>query len=205
MSDGTEPLAIDGKRIDRRLLEKRLSQRCNVAECQSWCCTGGVWLDLGQKENILANADMIKPYLPPERRDESQWFDGEIEEHPDYPSGRGEGTTVVADLTHPAGQTCIFLRPGDRHCALQVASTANGQHPWALKPFYCALHPIAMEGDLVQLDDDNEIYLEGGHCQRPGAEPIPLYSLFESELRMVLGDERYEELRRVAGSGLPSA
>ncbi len=205
MSDQTEPLMIDGKQIDRKLLETRLSARCRVAECQSWCCTGGVWLDLGQKDNILANAEMIKPFMPPDRRDLSQWFDGELEEHADYPSGWGEGTRVVTDRTHPAGQTCIFLRPEDRFCALQVASTTNGQHPWALKPFYCALHPITMEGDLILLDDDNEIYLEGGHCQRPGSEPMPMYELFEGELRLVLGDDRYEELKRLARSGLTSA
>ena len=198
MSDETEPLRINGKRVDRKLLEARPVQRCQTAECQSWCCTGGVWVDLWEKEKVLANAELIKPHLPPDRRDESLWFDGEQDDHLDFPSGRGEGTSVVEDPTHRAGQTCLFLRPEDRYCALQVASLANGQHPWSLKPLYCALHPLTMEDSFVQLDDANEIYVEGGHCQRPSAEFVPLYVLFESELRLVLGDEGYEVLKQLA-------
>ncbi|MEK7785606.1 MAG: hypothetical protein AAB658_09365, partial [Chloroflexota bacterium] len=71
-----------------------------------------------------------------------------------------------------------------------------------LKPFYCALHPLTMEGGFVQLDDANEIYIEGGHCQRSSAELVPLYVLFESELRLVLGDEGYAALQQAASDGL---
>lgn len=198
MSGETEPLRINGKRVDRKLLEARPTQRCQTAECQSWCCTGGVWVDLWEKEKVLANAELIKPHLPPDRRDESLWFDGEQDDHLDFPSGRGEGTSVVEDLTHKAGQTCLFLRPEDRYCALQVASLANSQHPWSLKPLYCALHPLTMEDGFVELDDTNEIYIEGGHCQRESSEAVPLYVLFESELRLVLGDEGYEVLGQLA-------
>ncbi|MBI3241326.1 MAG: hypothetical protein HYZ49_03435 [Chloroflexi bacterium] len=199
MSDETEPLRINGRLVERQLLEARPTQRCRIAECQSWCCTGGVWVDLWEKEKILANAEMIKPHLPLDRRDEALWFDGEQDSHLDFPSGRGEGTSVVSDPTHRAGETCIFLRPEDRYCALQSASLANGQHPWSLKPFYCALHPLTLENNVVQLDDANEIYIEGGHCQREAANSAPLWLTFESELRLALGDEGYEVLKREAG------
>ncbi|MEK7784783.1 MAG: hypothetical protein AAB658_05050, partial [Chloroflexota bacterium] len=151
------------------------------------------------------NAELIKPHLPPDRRSEALWFDGEQDDHLDFPSGRGEGTSVVQDPTHRAGQTCLFLRPEDRYCALQAASLANGQHPWSLKPFYCALHPLTMEGGFVHLDDENEIYIEGGHCQRSSSELVPLHVLFESELRLALEDEGYEVLSQLAtdASALP--
>ncbi len=198
MTDDGEPLLINGKHIQRKLLETRRTQRCLTAECQSYCCSGGVWVDLAERDKILANAAQVKPYLPPERRDESKWFDGVQEDDVDFPSGRGEGTAVVDDLTHKAGYTCIFLRPEDRYCALQFSSIVRGEHPWTLKPFYCALHPITTEGDSVELDDENEIYAEGGHCQRVTSAPMPLYITFEGELRLVLGDSGYEELKRVA-------
>ncbi len=193
-----EPLVIKGRRVDRKLLEPRPTQRCTTPECHSWCCMGGVWLDLGQKETILANAARIKPFLPPDRREEKQWFDGEREAHVDYPSGWGEGTTVVDDPTHPAGVTCIFLRPEDRYCALQMTSIACGEDPWSLKPFYCILHPLTIEGDLILLDDANFIYEEGGHCQREHRESVPLYVTFRAELTLVLGEDGYEELKRLA-------
>lgn len=198
MTDSKESLTINGKQVDRKLLEARPTQRCTTSDCQSWCCTGGVWVDLGEKEKILTHAEMIKPHLPADRRDESQWFDGQFDDDPDYPSGRGEGTQVVQDAAHPAGQTCVFLRPEDRYCALQVASIANGQHPWSLKPYYCALHPITITRNCVQLDDDNEIYIEGGHCQRANSIAVPLYVTFEGELRLALGDDGYDELKRAA-------
>jgi Zn-finger nucleic acid-binding protein len=195
MTDSRDWITINDRRVDRRLLEARPTQRCRTEECQSWCCTGGVWLDVKERDKILANAELIKPHLPPDRRDESRWFEGE-DEHPDYPTGRAVGTQVVDDPTHRAGHTCLFLRPEDRYCALQVTSLANSQHPWSLKPFYCALHPITTEYDQVMLDDDNEIYTEGGNCQRAAETALALYEVFENELKLVLGEEGYEMLKR---------
>ncbi len=196
-----EPFVIKGKKVERKLLESRPTQRCRISDCQAWCCTGGVWVDLREKEKILANAEKIKPFLPPTRRDESIWFDGVQEDGAEYPSGRGEGTTVVNDPTHPIGTTCIFLRPSDRYCALQAANTAHGEDPWDLKPFYCILYPLTVDEDLLQLDDANELYQEGGHCQRDCAEPVPLHITFQAELEYVLGQEGYAELARQGAGG----
>ena len=107
---------------------------------------------------------------------------------------------MVDDPTHPAGTTCVFLRPEDRYCALQTASIASGDPPWSLKPFYCILHPLTLEDDHLQLDDSNEIYHEGGHCQRPQDRETPLFVTFRAELEHVLGEDGYADLlRRVGG------
>lgn len=193
-----QPLLIEGRPVDRKLLGRLSTQRCVTDECQSWCCTGGVWVDLQEKEKILANAEKIKPLLPPGRRDESIWFDGERDSHLDFPSGWGEGTTVVLDPTHPAGETCIFLRPEDRRCAIQAASLANGEDPWSLKPFFCILHPLTTDDGVLRLDDDNEIYTEGGHCQRPHGQPVPLHVTFRSEMEFALGKAGYQKLVHLA-------
>lgn len=203
MTDEIEVLTIGDKRVDKRLIETRQSQRCRVEECQSWCCTGGVWVDRMEKERILANAELVKSHLPPARRDVATWFDGDIYEDSDFPSGQGEGTQVVTDTSHRAGQTCVFLRPEDRRCALQAAAIENGQHPWTLKPYYCALHPITFFGDLVRLDDDNEIYGEGGHCQRDHSQPIALYETFKDELTLILGEQGYRQLVDIAHQQKP--
>jgi len=196
-----ESLTIKGKRVGINVLEAKATQRCITTECQSWCCTGGVWIDSWEKEKILAQAEKVKPHLPEGRRDETRWFDGERDNHLDFPSGWGEGTAVVDDPTHPAGTTCIFLRPADRYCALQTASIANGDHPWSFKPFYCILHPLTIEHDHLHLDDANEIYHEGGHCQRPHDRETPLFVTFRAELEHVLGEDGYADLlRRVGGS-----
>ena len=195
-----EPLMINGKAVDPGLLEARALGRCRLAECQSYCCSGGVWIHLRQAEDILAHQDLVLAQMPADRQDPSQWFDGTDEPDDDYPeAGRCTGTAVVTDATHPAGQTCIFLRP-DRLCALQATGMSNGEHPWRYKPFYCALHPLVLEDGRLTLADDSEMYLEGGHCSRP--EPggmIPLYELYDVETKLVVGEAGWEALRAMRG------
>src|ERR1700694_41117 len=164
--DESEPLMIGGRAVDRGLLEARAIGRCRLEECQSRCCSGGVYIHTTQVDDILAHQDLIIPHLPPDRQDPSRWFDGLIEPDQDYPeAGPCMGTTVVDDPTHPAGATCIFLT-ADRRCALQTAGIAAGEHPWRFKPFYCALHPLGIEKGRLLLVEQSEIYQEGGNCQR---------------------------------------
>ena len=202
MDEAQGPVIRIGKwEVDARLLERRPVRRCTLAECQAHCCTGGVWIDIGEAHRIIQHAEMIKPFLPEDRRDEYEWFDGVTDQDEDYPTGWGMGTWVVNDPSHPVGTTCIFLRPEDRRCAIQAACMANGMHKWELKPSYCWLHPLTFSGNWLGLDDDNEIYLEGGSCQREDCDAmVPLYELFEEELRRFLGDEGFEALTRMAGT-----
>lgn len=188
-----EPPVINGLRLDPRLLESRLVRRCNLDECQAHCCTGGVWIDVGQAAALIRDAQRIRPYLSADRQDELTWFDGAVEADSDYPSGYGMGTRIVEDASHPVGTACVFLLP-DRRCALQAAALDQGLHPWTWKPTFCALHPITVTGGRVELDDANEIYQEGGSCQRCSEEAVPLYRLFEDELVLALGADGYAQL-----------
>ncbi len=193
------PLIVNGIAVDRALLDTREIGRCDLAECQSHCCSGGVYISLAEAEDILAHAEVIQPFLPEGRRNPDTWFDGSREPDNDHPQGGVcTGTSVIEDKSHPAGQTCIFLRP-DRLCALQYASIETGQHPWRFKPFYCALHPLVYEDKQLVLAEGSEIYAEGGSCNRPApGQPIPLYVLFDSELELALGAEGYRELKQAA-------
>jgi hypothetical protein len=193
-TDEVEPLMINNWPIDRRLLERRALRRCNLGECQSMCCNGGVWIHTRQVADILAHVDLILPHMPPERRDPSQWFDGTDELDTDYPAaGNATGTAVVEDPTHPAGQTCVFLN-ADRLCALQAASIASGEHPWRFKPFYCALHPLGLDDGWLVLVEGSEVYQEGGTCSQTADDLIPVYQLFDVETKLVLGEEGYAAL-----------
>lgn len=193
-AETTEPLMIGGRAVDPDLLEARALRRCRLEECQSYCCSGGVWIHLRQVDDILAHQALILPHLPSDRHDTSQWFDGTLEPDTDYPeAGDCTGTAVVEDATHPAGHTCIFLRP-DRLCALQAAGLANHEHPWRYKPFYCALHPLVLDEGELSLAEDSEMYKEGGNCNRPADELIPLYQLFDVETKLVLGEAGYAVL-----------
>ena len=195
----SEPLRIGGRAVEPGLLEARPMRRCDLAECQSMCCNGGVWIHATQAADILAHQDQIIPHLPLDRRDPALWFDGTEEPDDDYPeAGPCTGTAVVKDPTHPAGQTCIFLTP-ERLCGLQVAGMAAGEHPWRFKPYYCALHPLGLEAGMLVLVEHSEVFLEGGSCGRPSEDGvIPLYQLFDVEAKLRLGEDGYAELDRVA-------
>ncbi|MBI5715232.1 MAG: hypothetical protein HZC38_17680 [Chloroflexi bacterium] len=180
--------------VSKRLLATEPKQRCEISECEARCCAGGVLISLSHKEKILAHAALIQPHLPEERRDPALWFDGVLVQDADFPDGVAEGTHVVDDPTHPASETCIFLRPQDRYCALQMTSIVNDQHPWSLKPFFCALHPVTLDNGCVILDENNVIYQNGGHCQRASVITKPLYETFDVELQLILGEADYNEL-----------
>ena len=106
MSD-EEPL-IKGWRIDPIFMKDRSLRRCGLDDCRGWCCGLGVWVDLQHHRRILEHAELIKPYLPPERRDESRWFDGVIKEDIDFPCGKCTGTEV-ARIMHHFGAIVTFL------------------------------------------------------------------------------------------------
>jgi Fe-S-cluster containining protein len=168
-----------------------------LEECRAACCGHGVHVDLADASRIAQEADRITPHLPTDRRNVDAWFDGEVSEDEDFPSGHRVGTEVVPDPSHPAGTRCVFLRP-DNRCALQATSMAEGHHPWDLKPFYCALYPLVLFEGTLQLDDDNEIYTLGGTCQRAERVPTPLYLVFKEELVLALGQDGYNQLCSIA-------
>ena len=199
LEETLEPLNVNGFAVHPGLLEARPIRRCNLDECQAHCCGWGVSIQTKQVDDILAHQELIKPHLPLERRDAAKWFDGELEPEEDHPDGgMVNSTSVVEDPTHPTGHNCIFLRP-DRKCALQVAGIAAGEHPWRFKPFYCALHPITFDTHVIQLDQENELYVEGGSCNRPDpGNVIPLYQLFDLEMKLAIGEEGYAELDALA-------
>jgi len=192
-------ILINAIAVDAQLLETRPVRRCAIDDCQAYCCTGGVYIALNEVETVLAHQDLIRPHVAPERRDPALWFDNEVVPDDDHPrGGQVMGTRVLPDPSHPVGESCVFLRP-DRKCALQAAGLAAGEHPWRFKPFYCALHPLVYEEKRLVLSEHSEMYLEGGSCNRPQAGPaIPLYELFDDELRLALGEAGYAQLRTLA-------
>lgn len=156
------------------------------------CCGFGVYVDLAFASRIVDEAEIIKPHLPPDRRNVADWFDGEVKDDADFPSGAKVGTQIIPDPLNPAGTRCVFLRP-DQKCALQVASVAAKRHHWDLKPYYCCLYPVTLLDNGLELDEENEVYGLGGSCQRPGA-PVPMYKLLKDELVLALGQEDYDQL-----------
>ncbi|MCS7059951.1 MAG: DUF3109 family protein [Anaerolineae bacterium] len=191
------PVFIDDTLIDSSLLSSKPVRRCDVHQCQARCCSDGVWLDVGQARRIREHAELIAPYLPAERRNPDAWF-AEYHEDDHMPSGAYTGTTTVTDPTHPSGETCVFLRPEDRRCAIQVACVAHNMSAWELKPYYCCLFPLVDEWDGAQrrllLDESNDLFERGGSCSQPADAPQPIIQVYAEEVSLALGVQGYREL-----------
>ena len=186
------------ERVNPRMLESEPLQRCKLSECRGACCVFGVWVDVREKEDILRNARLILPHLPPNCREPDLWFAPVEDDDPNSPSGRVIHTAVETRPDHYGGTACIFCLE-DGKCALQVAAVANGLHPWRFKPFYCILHPLDLdEKGRITLDRSEEMVDEEGSCVRPAPHEIPLVTTFESELRYLLGEKSLRELQELA-------
>lgn len=147
-----------------------------------------------EADQLLENAALILPEMPEDRRNTAEWFDGREDVDEFSASGRVVHSRVVDNQKHYGGVSCVFLRD-DHKCAIQTAAQKAGKHPWALKPFYCILHPLDLdEKGRITLDDTGLLLDEPGSCLRPSPVPVALLLTFEPELRHFLGDPKYEEL-----------
>ena len=191
------------ERVSPRLLKAEPMRRCRLEECRAACCLYGVWIDLREAKDLLDNAALIIPHMPAGQEDPTSWFDGREESDPHSPSGRVIHSAVLEDPAHYGGTACGFLRP-DHKCALQAAADGNGMHPWRFKPFYCILHPLDLDEEgRITLDETDALLAEPSSCLRPSEDPVPLADTFEPELRYLLGERTYGDLRRQAGSNNP--
>lgn len=180
--------------INPRMLKSEFMVRCRLHECQAACCLYGVWVDTKEADRILAHSSIIAPEMVGDRNNPSDWFDGREDHDEHTPSGKVIHTRVMGNPKHYGGTECVFLRP-DHRCALQTAAVKAGFHPWALKPFYCVLHPLDLdEKGRITLDDTGLLLDEPGSCLRPSKVRVPLLRTFEPEIRYFLGDQAYEEL-----------
>lgn len=173
--------------IDPFLKTEQAVKRCGWPDCGAACCLYGAWVDTVLKQDILAHADLISEYMPPDRRDPVFWFDGHEEPDRHALSGIVAHTVVLPDEGHYGGTSCIFLRP-DQQCALQTAAQETGLHPWRFKPFYCILHPLEIKDGRITLDDPAEMVEEAASCLRRGDQKIPLIDIFRPEIDYLLGN-----------------
>jgi hypothetical protein len=180
--------------INERLYQSECMQRCTIGKCKAACCLHGVWVDLIDVKDILANASLILPHMTEDLQIPEDWFDFHVEDSLHSLSGKVRHTDILPFEDHYNGTACVFLRP-DYLCALQVAGIKAGLHPWRFKPFFCILHPLDFDEEgKITLDKTELLLDEEGSCLRPAAQPVPLAVTFEPELRYLLGEKGYAEL-----------
>lgn len=179
-------LHIGKYKIDPVLFEKGFMKGCGPFRCESKCCSAGVYVDLKEKEKILSHKEAIKKYMDEtQTTDDSRWFDAEIEDDSDYPSGKAVGTEVF-------NNKCVFLNKKGM-CSLQIMGNEEGLGGWAIKPYFCIAFPISIEDGELTFDD----FVQGEtHCCSTVENfEAALVDSCKTELEFILGKEGYQQLQ----------
>jgi hypothetical protein len=180
-------LTIGKFTMSGELFTKGFPEGGGPCSCVAACCEGGVYVDLHEREVIMAHRDLIARQMDGTQTiDPQRWFEEETQSDRDFPSGQCVGTRVVNDK-------CAFL-DGTGRCTLQKAALAAGMHKWALKPFFCVLYPIEVSGDVVSFD---EMLQEEQSCCTIGSTfDIPMFRACREELIHIVGEEGYTEMEK---------
>ncbi|MEK7671040.1 MAG: DUF3109 family protein [Bacteroidota bacterium] len=173
--------------ISNDFFEKGYSTGNSPCACTSKCCYGGVWVDVNERDVVLAEKELIKQFMDETLiTNDSMWFEQEIADDHDFPSGKAVGTQVYNDK-------CVFLDKLGR-CSIQVASVESGRHKWALKPLYCILFPVEVSNNVIGFDP----MLQGEQqcCTISSVFETPLFVACKDELTYLLGEDGYEMLEK---------
>jgi Fe-S-cluster containining protein len=153
--------------------------------CTARCCLSGVYVDVRERDRVLAHADAVRRHMDPDQvKDPARWFATRTRRDPDFPSGVCVGTRVHRGR-------CVFLN-GRGLCVLQLASAAEALPQ--LKPYFCRLFPLCVADGVVVYDD---LCAGAAGCctfRRRGARPV--LEACRAEFELALGAEGYAELRR---------
>jgi hypothetical protein len=190
------PITVRGFKVDELIFTQGFVEYCNIGRCGGGCCHSGVYADIGEQARILEHADEIARAMDDTQdTDIETWFDDEIIEDSDFPSGKAIGTQVHDRDGGISGFTegCVFL--DKRHfCSIQVAAADAGLHRWAWKPDYCILFPITVVEGTITYDDSHSVDL---HYCGPQGTVNYVHSVFEAmqeELQHFLGKDEFQKL-----------
>jgi len=146
----------------RRLAPDCMAHRCTMVADEAGaalahpyekldaCCQYGCDVDLAERDAILARAGDLRALLRPEAAS-ARWFTDDVEEDPDYPSGKVVRTEVM-------GGGCIFLAHDRRGCAIHRAALEHGWDFRGVKPAICRLFPLSYEADTIVIADEYPEY-----------------------------------------------
>ena len=180
-------LQIGKYKIDPVLFEKGFAKGCGPYECQTTCCSSGVWVDVKECDVVLSYKEQIKKYMDDSQTtDDSKWFDAEeIEDH-DFESARAIGTAVF-------NNKCTFLKKSGQ-CSIQLFSGEELGDRWKIKPFYCIAFPITVVDGLLTFDDYQQDNAKCCSIVSEGKENT-LVDSCKDELVFMLGEEDYKKLQ----------
>ncbi len=159
-----------------------------MSSCKGECCLGGADVDIGERDRILENADLVQTVMDSNQEHTPEnWFEDLIEDS-DFPSGKAVTTQMHNDQ-------CVFLNSAKR-CVLQLAEEKmpSGSQ---LKPFFCRAYPVCLQNGVLTVDHQFED--QTACCGLVAKGALTIFDVCEIELEHVLGTDGAAELRGLAG------
>jgi hypothetical protein len=191
-SEAIKYLEFNGLKIDPVIFTQGFVPGCNLDKCGGQCCNWGVYMDRDFQPVIMEFENQIKEVMDENQiKDSSKWFEKELEEDHDFPSGFAIGTELYIN---PKGTTQCVFKDKNNFCSLQVMSVKNGKHKWEIKPKYCIMYPITIVDNILTYDEDHSRKLD--YCGI-GNEDNFTQTVFEAmteEIKFIMGEEGFEFL-----------
>ncbi len=186
------PLEFNGIKIDPIIFTQGFVPGCNMKICHGQCCNWGVYMDKPFKEIIMKFEDEIKGVMDEHQvKDSTKWFETEIEEDEDFPSGLAIGTELY-ETPHGISQ-CVF-KDKRGFCSIQVAADKNNMHKWAIKPKYCIMYPLTIIDNVLTYDDDHAAKLDYCGVDKKQNFSQTVFEAMTEEITFILGADGYAYL-----------
>ncbi|MBI5305243.1 MAG: hypothetical protein HY868_24140 [Chloroflexi bacterium] len=180
------PILIGPHRLSPEFIEKRkLRRHCTDNTCSADCCAEGVFLTLYDAQRIVQLGDALQPYLV-EPFDFAKWDLS----RPSYLS-----TPVYQpDTPH---EHCWF-RMRNKLCAIHSYALEHGIKIEELKPYFCRMFPLTLIDIAINVTEIGVDIKAYDTCLVESDQEHWLFEQFETELRRVIGDDGYVQLRALA-------
>lgn len=192
MTEKKDLLEFNGMKIDPLIFTQGFVPGCNVEICSGQCCNWGVYLDRDFQPVIMQHEyEIINVMDEFQPKDSDKWFEKELEEDTDFPSGFAVGTELYVNSK---GTTQCVFKDKNSYCSLQVLAVKNGAHKWEIKPKYCIMYPLTIIDNVLTFDDEHSARLD--YCGI-GHEENFTQSIFEAmkeEVKFILGEETFNFL-----------
>jgi len=186
MSNEPPALRIQQYTVATDLFTTGYSSKSGPWTCTSQCCGGGAYVDVTERDIVVAHAELIKPHLDETQTlDEARWFESEEKPDHDYKSGVCVGTTVE-------NGKCI-MQDKRGWCSIQVAATEASQAKWAIKPLYCVLFPIEVIDNVIRYDRRFHELREC--CTAKTDFEIPLFEACREEVVHLVGEPGFKAMQ----------
>ena len=192
MSEEKEFIEYKGIKIDPVIFTQGFVPGCDISICGGQCCNWGVYMDRDFQPVIMKYEEQIKENMDEfQLKDTSKWFEAELEEDHDFPSGYAIGTELY--INSKGTTQCVF-KDKNNFCTLQVMAVKSGMHKWEIKPKYCIMYPLTIVENILTCDNEHSKKLD--YCG-DGHDENFTQTVFEAmgeEIRFILGNEGYEFL-----------